>query len=386
MLFLLYAYPGFVTHEAADHLFYSRLDEFIDWQSPVLVELWRLSEWALGGPFGMLLVQSLLLLCGTFSITRKQVGDRAGAWIAVAMLLVPPLLATNAVIGVEAQLVAWLVAGLALLQSEKFSRRIGGLVMLVVVVGLRSGGAAIALPIIVSTFVWRTPFTGWRRYAVALGAWAVTVLVAAGLSYALIDERTNRDELRLALSDVGGIHGDESIAEQIYSPVFFKGAETPEERDALFATRRELIRDNPGAYLSFRLHVFAQALGVNKPKWWRPVFTDFVVTENDSVMLAHAGRHSLVQRALIFPVKAMHATPLFWPICYLALAIGLLGVAIWRRLGLEIALLSAGLLYELTLAFTSFRPNYPDSHPMIATTLLAAFLLLGRRLRQSRDR
>lgn len=411
LVFVLYAYPGYLMRDGADQLVDSRYGQFTDWYSPMLTEVWRLVEHLIGGPAGMLFVQSLLLLCGTYSLVRRVLDDRLGAWVAVAVLLVPPVIATHAVICAEAQLAAWLVAGFALLQSDRFGRRLGGLALLVVAAGMRAGGPVATLVVIASTFEWRVPLVPWKRVAVALGAWIAVVALAAGINYALVDDRTQRPQIRMAMNDIVGIldraptiddararqllgdvaltspDGIQAKAKAIYGKdgsyaagdkALFVMPTTQAERDALFTARLTLVQAYPAAYIGHRWHTFTRTLGFRRPSTWNPVYTRFVATDGDMEALHHAGHHSLVQRILIAPVKALRNTPLFRPIWFGALAIVLLGLAIWRKRRLEIVLLATALAYEIILMFAETSVEYRDSHLMIVLVLMAAFTMLAR--------
>jgi hypothetical protein len=409
LVFVLYGYPGYLMRDGADMLVDSRVGEFTDWHSPMMTEVWRIVEIFTGGPTGMLLLQSLLLLAGTYSIARKLVGDLRGAWVAACVLLFPTLIATNAVICPEAQLPVWLIGGFALLQSERFGRRVLGLALLVVAAGMRAGGPLAVLPIVVATFTWRAPLAGWRRIAVAVGAWVGVVALAAGINFALVDNLTQREEVRVAMIDITGVlqrgptiddaratklldgvplATDEGIQARARSlagnpaatgdSALFAMPDTQEQRDALFAARRAFIRAYPGAYVAHRWRLLYRTLGLKRPGSWEPVYTKFVNKKSDGEALHHAGHHSLFQRLLIWPVKILRNTPLFRPVYFLGLAIVLLGLAIWRRRREEILLLAGALGYELALMFTTTRAEFRDSHPMLLLTLFAGFLLLAR--------
>lgn len=411
LVFLLYAYPGYITREGADQLFDSRVGAISDSHWPMFSELWWIVEHVISGPAGMLFLQSLLLLWGTYSLARRALDDRRGAWVAVGVLLMPPVIASHAVICAEAQLAAWLIAGFALLRSDCFWRRLGGLALLVVAASMRSGGPIAALPIIATTFEWRVPLPRWQRIGVAIGAWVAVLAVATLLNYALVDVRTQREQVRAATIDIVGVldHapalddarvrkllGDVELAsaediqaraKALYgkdwayaggaNPLFVM-PETQAQRDALFAARHALVQEFPGAYLSHRWYWFELTLGLRRPGTWKPVYTEFVPTENDKAVLLHAGHHSLLQRALIASVKALQNTWLFRPALYLALAIVLFGIALWRKRPLESALLASAIVYELVLMFVETTVEYRDSHTMVVLTLLAAFVMLAR--------
>ena len=74
--FLLYAYPGYMLTDVADQLFESRVNEFTDAHAPMMTEVWRTVALVISGPPGMLFLQSLLLLGGTFVLLRRAMTER----------------------------------------------------------------------------------------------------------------------------------------------------------------------------------------------------------------------------------------------------------------------------------------------------------------------
>jgi hypothetical protein len=411
LVFLLYSFPGYVMTEGADQAVDSRTGIFLDWHSVMMTEVWARAEMLVGGPPSMLFLQSLLLLLGTYYLLRRRVGDRPAAIVAVALLLVPPLIATTALICPEAQIASWLLAGFAMLLSERFGVRLGGLAMMVVVCGIRDGGSWAVLPIVLATFTWRTAQPRWRRIAIAFAAWIVVVLTASGLERALVDVSSERAQTRLAMCDIVGtlryagpttdaevrsllvdvplaypdqlqkrartVYGRELFYDATELRVF-EPTETQAQRDGLYAARRATIRAMPGAYLVNRWHYFYRELGLSSAPW-TTVYTKFTETERDGYAMSHYGHHSPVQRALIKPVELLGETFLFLPLLYLVLAVLLLGYAIWRRETLLITLLTSGLAYAASLFFFSTRAEYRDSHWLIAATLLSGFALIALR-------
>ena len=73
-------------------------------------------------------------------------------------------------------------------------------------------------------------------------------------------------------------------------------------------------------------------------------------------------------------------TPLFTPSLYLALALVLAGFA--RRQRDVLAILVAGVAFELSLLLTAASADYAQSCWMIASTCLAAAMLVARRARR----
>src|SRR5262249_3941645 len=139
LLFLLYAYPGYLLTESANQLFDARTGGFTDWHSPMMTEVWRIVSIPIAGPAGMLLLQSGLLLWGGFVLLRRTLSARAAAIAAVCILVFPPIMAPMAVITPEAQFAAFLIAGTAALSSERPAWRYTGLGLMVVACGLREG-------------------------------------------------------------------------------------------------------------------------------------------------------------------------------------------------------------------------------------------------------
>src|SRR6185369_3923165 len=154
-------FPGYVMTEGADQLVDSRVGTFTDWHPVMMTEVWRLVGHVISGPPGMLLVQSALLLFGTFVLARRFVTDRAAAFVAIAILLLPPVMTTMAVICAEAQLVAWLVGGTALLLAERRALRLAGLVAMMIACGMGGGAVLAVLPLIVVPFRWRDEQPRW---------------------------------------------------------------------------------------------------------------------------------------------------------------------------------------------------------------------------------
>ena len=204
LVFLLYAYPGYLTHTSIIQLLGARAGSYSDWYPTMLTELWRIVEVILAGPAGMLALQSLLLLEGSYHLLRRAMGARGAALGACGVLLFPPILATMAVVCPEAQLAGWLAAGAAALGSERRGVRFAGLGLLVVATGMQGGAALATLPIVVLGWPWQQGRAAWQRAAAALGAWAILTAGAMGIDHALPDEHTGRPEVALAMDDIVG--------------------------------------------------------------------------------------------------------------------------------------------------------------------------------------
>ncbi len=411
LVFLLATYPGFMRTDAADELVDSRVGVFTDWHVPMMSQVWRIVGIVFSGPAGMLLLQSALLLGGTFVLARRLLAERAAAIVAACALLFPPLLIANGLVTAEAQLAGFLIAGAAAFTCERRWVRILGLVLVVLGCSMHDAGPLAALPIVVGMFVWDRSRPRWQRIGIAIAAWVLVVGVALGLSHVVVDDRSYRNEVAFAMSDIVGTLRyagtlDDATIERCLPGVRFATADiqqraraihgrtrqyaatdqrlfepptTDAEREALFAGRRALVRLAPKAYLKARWGMFVRTIGWRTPSNWSPAYTAFYETFRDAKGMYHAARHSLLQGLLLAPFTALSGTPLFRPYLYLALALLLLPFAIVRRQRAAIVFLASALGYELGVFVLANRTDYRDAHWLMVATVLGLALVVTRR-------
>jgi hypothetical protein len=404
---VLYAYPGYMTVEAANLLLDARTGMFTDWHSPVLAQTFRVITFFVGGPPGLLFVQSGLLLFGTFGLLRRIVRDRAAAIGSLCVLMFPPVLAGTAVISRDGMLVAFLVAACAAFTSSRRRMRIAGLVAAMIACGSREGAALAALPIVVGGFVWRADQRWLARVGIAVAAWVACVLLAMGLDAVLPETQTRSREADLALVDIvavvvhAGPLDDARIRELtpgvnwygndlqprarlVYGKPaqygygdrrVFDAWETSDDVDALADGRSRMIREYPGAYVRARAEAMRRHLRAHK----RPVFARDVEAASHRETIGHASRPSVIQKGVIWFVKLLGKSPLFTPWLYLALAAVLLPLAlVWRQRQAALLLASA-LAMWVALAYVSWDDTYRHVQWPIVATVLAAALLIAQR-------
>ncbi|MBV8757914.1 MAG: hypothetical protein JO257_11580 [Deltaproteobacteria bacterium] len=354
---LVYAWPGFLLVDSADQLLDSRTGTFTDWHPVMMTGVWSLVGHLFAGPAPMLVLQTGLLLFGSYALLRRTLTDHAAAIAAAAVTLFPPILATQAVITSEAQLASFLVAAAAALSSTDRRARYAGIVLAVIACGMRPGALVALLPLVL---VCGRP---WHR---ALLLWLATTLVSLGLSHVLVDARTHRTEIADAIADISGTtHTKPALPT------------SDAERDALLSQHWQVALDHPGAFLSYRWRrVFARHKRENA------VYTKAVPSyPRDAVGLRHMEAHSLMQRLLTWPVRLLSHTPLFRPLVYFVLAI-VLGIA-GRRSRLVLGLTISAVAYQLSLLVVGARGEFRDSHWLLVATALAFTLVLVQRA--SRD-
>ncbi|MBA3819862.1 MAG: hypothetical protein H0X17_13285, partial [Deltaproteobacteria bacterium] len=182
LVFVLYAYPGYMDAESLDQLMDSRVGEITDWHSATMTQLWRVLGTFVAGPFPMLAVQSTLLLGGAYALLRRVLAPRRAAVVACTLLLAPPVMAVMAVIWRDSQLAGFLLAGTALTWTHRRGLQLAGLALFVLGCAMREAAALAALPLLVTGFAWQG-WVGWRRYAAALVAWVLVAIVGRGLEH-----------------------------------------------------------------------------------------------------------------------------------------------------------------------------------------------------------
>jgi hypothetical protein len=410
VVFLLYAYPGYMSSDSVDQLADSRVGDFTDMHAPVMTEIWRLVGYVVSGPFGMLALQGGLLLAGAIVLLERVMARRSAAIAACGAILFPPVLATMAVVWPDSQLAAFATAGTAAITSPKRTWQCAGLGLLFVAAGLRDGAAFAIAPVVVLSLAWRTPRPAWQRYAVAIAAWLAVVGAAASVRNALLDSATERAAVELAIRDIAGVvryadgisdaevraalvglelNTTEGVAMAVADwnshPAritngpgrWFDAPETPSARAALFSARAALRAEHPVAYLRHRWRVFTRVLAFGRPSGWDPVYTGFTGTLEQRLQVSHASRHSTVQSVLVAFVSAFERTLVFKPYLYALLAFALLGLAITWKQRLAAALLGSGLLYEAVLGIIVVKPEFRLSNWMIVATAIAGALLAG---------
>lgn len=418
--FVLYGSPGFLTTEAADQLADARVGQFTDWHSPVMTEIWRLLELLAAGPAPMFALQGGLVLVGAYHLLARVLSPRGAAIAATAVLWSPPVLATLAVISPDSLLAGLLVSGAAAIASPRRAVRIAGLGLVVLACGLREGAPVAALPIVVIGFAGfaRTADprrARWRRVAIGLGVWIVVAAGGLGLSRLLIDQRSDRREIELATRDIAGIlrfagRLDPGQLARVFAPVplrttddlahdarrwythpdqlgrgarpLFDSPDTLEAREAVIAARDRLIRAHPGAYLVYRSRVLIRLLGFTRSAQRTAVYTQFVEVPGHRAALQFNARHSVIQRGLIAPVRALRNTWLFHPFLYFAIALIALPVAAWRRQRDAAMLLASAIGHELGAMFAIATPELRSSFWMMAATVLGVVVLIARGARR----
>lgn len=411
VLFLVWAFPGYMSTDSTNQLLEARSGEFSDAHPPLMSAYWRLFDLVVSGPLLMLLLQGVLFLGGLYLLLVRVLAPRAAAITASAILLFPPVLAPMAVIWKDSQMAAFLVAGTALLLNARLKIRLVGFGLLIAACAVRHNGFAAVVPIVFFMFEWRSGMRWWKRTAYAL----VAAVLAVAAMFAVTKVLTvNPIRLTPAFQDIVGViafsepKSDEelrhvlrglplqvttNIQEHCKKLHRDRGAwritqgderlmdylDEPAEWDALSRAWKEVVLAHPRAYFAYHWDVYARMLGIEEiPR--APIWNLFVEQERAVDALRHNAYHSTAQIYLsaAFYWLADH-TPLFRPWVYAV--IGLLLLVLCVRDRVTAGLLASGFLYELSYFPVGADPDYRYSHWMITTIVIAAVILFVERRR-----
>ncbi len=425
VILIIYAYPGQMTRDSFDHLIEAREGVYTDGHPPAIDAIWRKVDWAIAGPFGMLLLQSVTFLAGLFVVLRRILTPVRAAWLASALFLFPPVMLPFAVIWKDCLMAGCLMLAIAGMSSEHRAARLWALVAVFVATAVRYNAIGATLPIVILLFQW-TPGWPWiKRYALATTAWLGVTFAAFGANSAITDAQMHIWHSSLAVFDIVGTlaYVDEDLPDselaatlagtdvrvtsnyhahmrRLYDPRDFLPIVNDETqplwrlpirgtmpapqstRDAITRTWKDVITSHPGAYLKHRLAVLAEVLSLTQARppgvvIPRDLPEPFPATAR---ALGLPTGSSVVQYKAATVMRWIWRTiPIFSPWIYLVIALVLLSLT--RRQRDVFVILLSGIMLEATLLFLAASPDYRYSHWMIVSTCVAAVILTARRIR-----
>ncbi len=412
---ILYSYPGLVSYDSVDQLAQGRHWQLGDWHPPAMSALWRVVELFVGGPFGMLVLQTTALVLGAYAIVRDQVSLHTAAIVALAIAWFPPILTVTGVIWSDPQMAGYLLVGIAALLSPRPRVRLLGLLAFVLASALRHN--ALAATFAPLALLWgREQRSLARRYALAVVVWIAVTAASLGINAALVTEHQHPFARSAAPMDISGIihfappitdaalkqllsgvplHVDHELQQAIaaaYEPrgsfIYFEHPQplaepaTPAEFAAVAVAWRKLIAAYPLAYAKHRATVF-QLVVQARARIAVPALTQtfaYIGTPELDHELGLAGEPSLVQRGWFWWVR--HCGAIWYaPLAYLVISLVLLGFVRGNRVAF--AVLGSSLGYELTIFFLAPAADYRYSHYLLLTTLIALVLVIAKRARRA---
>lgn len=331
--FLLYANPGYLSYDSIQQLLEARSGQRTDLYSPVMTWLWTAADWAIPGPFAMLLIQAACLLLGAYLLLARFMSERAAAICASVVLWFPAASSVMAVIWEDSQMSGYLLLGTALILSERRGVKAFGIGLLVLAAAMRESAFATTLPIIVLLLSWSATHRWWQRYALAVATW----LVVVGLAFAANRVVTHTPKPAVTVVD---------------------------------------------ADFAARLDRFAKLLRLDDAGG-SPVyiwFTDVQDLLGSAKRIGHAAAPSAVQAKLQSAMVWLGTTWLFKPYVYLVLACLLLPLCLRDRRVATVCL--SGIASEVVQLFLVVSPDYRHSLWLVIATVATAIILIATRARR----
>jgi len=422
LLAVLYAYPGYMNWDAAEQLRWSREQFWDDWHPPLMSRYWRIVEHVIHGPFGMLVIQLTVFLVALYVVLRQRFQPRTAAWTAAALLLFPPILTPMAVVWKDAQMAAWLLAGIAAMLQPSWKWRAAGVVLLFLACGVRDN-AFTALPALCLLFAARS---GVRSRLATIGmSLLIFVPVTAGAFFvnnAITNHHSYAWYKGTAIHDLAGTlcledpMSDQQVEEVLagipilihkdlqhtlckdYDPrwwfaltivgdtPFFQAQPEAQDRRARKHAWYRILRQHTSAYFAHRWRVFRDLLGLTIYRTNEPVCQTFAATEDQLKLAHHDASLSTYQELLGHVFNKLSLTILFSPWAYLVGCFLLVGYALYKRDGLVVALVTSGITYELGYFFAAPGPAYRYSHWMILCCCLGIVWVFAERFTAARTR
>lgn len=400
-------WPGYVSYDSLAQYRQALSGRYDDWHPPIMAHLWAL--FAGQGPAPMLVLQ---MLCywggfGALAVTLTAQGRRRAALAILALACWPPLLGWQAVVLKDLQMLAALLAAVALVGAWRLrgarvppaAWAVAGVLALYAM--LVRANAVFAVVPLVAMLAIPPRRTVWRLAAVALGV--PLVLVAAGpINHGLLDAGASGVERTQALYDLTGIAvaTDDTAtgltsaeiaalrAKACVRPFFWDplgdgglcGAQTAGLRAvpvaALYGTLARNVLHHPIAYAGHRLaHLNATDRWLEPLRWYGAAPP--VANEPNSYGFRAPGKAAGRWQQL---AGALVETPLGWPVLWAVLAvIGL--AATWRAEtaagGLAAALFASAVGQEASFAAISIASDL-RYHLWAMTATAIGWVLLGR--------
>jgi hypothetical protein len=406
----IYAFPGFMAWDSVEQLAQARAGQLTDWHPPLMSAIWGVLDRIVPGAAAMFVLQNSLFLVGLHALLRRRLTPWRAAIATLVIFVWPPSLTMMAVMVKDSLMCGALLAGLAGLTSERRGLRIAGLVAIALAAGLRYNAIAIVVPLLAWLSPWPASRGPWLR-AVTGAALAILLTAAAWLANrALTDVPTHPFHYSVAPMDVVGTltfapdlpdaevhallpdvrfardHDLQAHARSLYDPNrwwgeliygpdrLFDEPATPELRAGVLAGWWHLVRAYPGSYLSWRLDLMRELVGLTDVTW-----TAVYAARHEAGMLKGTSQpphpRNWLQRWLSARLVALGKSSLmFRPYVYLVLVFVLLIVL--RRDRLAVALLTSTLANFLLLFIAAPAPDFRYVHWLIVAVMIGLALRL----------
>jgi hypothetical protein len=417
VLFLIYAWPGFIGWDTRSALVDARRHHFSDGHPPAIAWIVRICEWFISGPAGVLLVQAVTMLLGLYLVLKSRMTDRWAALVASLIFLFPPISGVTALIGKDALMAGFFLLGIGFL----LHRRMGLALFVLVLASLTRWNALAATFVPMLLLVRWGAHTGIRRYALATATWLGVTIASFGINAAITDEHENIWYWSSAYQDIAGtleympdlddatlthmLEGTPLIVKDhvhkrfraVYNAGHYfqlmRGATrlfdiptTEQQRAAVAAAWERIVLGHPREYLKYRVDNWRLLLQLERHESFSNVYVWFTVIGAPETIaeLKHDAAPSKLQKRLIPASMAISLTPIYFVFVYALLCVLLLPFALRNILAASMLLSAIG--YEAAWFFLAQTTDYRYSQWMIICALLALALVIYTRRVSVTDR
>lgn len=402
-------WPGTALYDSVDQYGQVLRGAYEDWHPPVMARLWSVLHLAGDGQAPMFVLQATLYWLGLGLIAAALAGQgrRSGAAAVLAIGIWPVFSGWEAAVLKDAQLVAALVAAIGILGWWRLrGRRVplwaGALVApLVLYATLVRGNAVFAtVPLAFDLARWFGLRSWWMRAGAMLAATGAVLLVMPFVNHRLLGAEETGIARTLPTFDLAGIAHragpeaapvltpdlwEEAEARHCYTPFFwdpygdqrrcgFIGDELDDAAPggALFRAWAASARRHPLAYAAHRLAHWNETLRWLVPRA-RPLAAPPDESEPNTIGLASPGAAAAPWASA---ADWLAASPLGWPMLWLAGALAALWTARREAESLAFALALSAVTLEASFALVSISADLRyHLWPMLATAL--AWVLLA---------
>ena len=360
-------WPGYMSEDSIEQLAQARSGDYDPWHPPVMSWVWHVTDRAVPGPAGMLILHGVLLWSGLALVAARTIARPALAGAAVLALgFLPPVFALAGTIWKDVALgVAMVLAlGLLLVADQRRSRTalFAAVPLLFYAAAVRYNGASAVLPLA----LWGGTVVA-RRGGLAAGAglFAAILVLAVGTNAWLSGGRTPRSFRVLFAGDIA------AIAVRSGDPIP-PPAPADAPMSAIVARWERAIVAHPAVYLGYRTEAVKRLLGVGLRAVCYP-FQERSARPNPFVADVPPGA---LNRAVMAALESMKNGPLFRAWIYAALCVAW-GVAGRRRVA-AVALAASGILNLVPYYVIAPDCDFRYAWWTVLAALLLPLVVLGR--------
>ena len=424
-------YPGFMSTDSVGQLTQARTNRFDDWHPPIMALIWRYIDMIWPGPFGMLLLDLLLVWGGTFLIVRYAFPSRIWLQVLIPLLVVffPPVFSVIGVIWKDIFMAGCLLMGFGLLaaaQHSQYRRKLsplkkigmlcGSIFFFLLATALRHNAIIAVMP----GFIFLGIIWFFKRKLLAIRilqissftifATVMCLIISTTLNSSIADKKLHAWQT-VALFDIAGVianmeqplnnranfllelgnikrHPDIKPSQVRRKYQSWYWAPLTRGKRAVFslstdANELQLLKTvwvkaflyDPKAYFKHRWAMFEHVLGISSLDLWSPIYMKPVERGAHRKLVDHYYELSSVQQTVkkwLFKVK--NKTLIYQPVIYFVLAVLLTPACLWiafkNGYWMFLFLNLSGILYEASLFLLAPSFDFRYSHWMILTTLI----------------